>query len=516
MKKILLLVIVNTLCVTLTIAQNGRENWFPNKGNVGIGTRTPEFTLHIIGNLKVTEEIIGKSLQIDNDIQSNDLKIRRNAIILGKLGIGVQNPIENFELTGNAKISGNLTAAAVTFQTLNANSGVFNSLTVNQTSILNGLVGIGTATPLEKLHVAGNIKVDNSLFSNTIQTNQFNSGFGTFSEKLTVSKDALISGKVGIGVAAPSESLDIAGNAKLSGSLTASQGNFSQSLTAGNTSIAGTLQVSGAVTAQSLNATDIHATGPLTADQNLNVTGTTTVNALQVNEALAAQNITALGISTSDNVKVGQNLTVTGITKLNNDVTVTGNSTMTGNLTVSGVLNAASLSFSNVNATGNATIAQNLDVTGTTHLGGDVTVNGNLKTGIIEATEFRTLGGGSPFNFENAIISKTLAIATDKAVPSNYKMAVGGNIIATGIDIKIPQKWPDYVFTDGHNLLSISEVENYIKKNGHLPNVLSAEEMKARENYSVSEMDAKLLEKIEELTLYVIELRKEIDSLKKK
>ena len=94
-------------------------------------------------------------------------------------------------------------------------------------------------------------------------------------------------------------------------------------------------------------------------------------------------------------------------------------------------------------------------------------------------------------------------------------MAVGGNIIATGIDIKIPQKWPDYVFTDGHKLLTIAEVDQYIKANRHLPGVLSAEEMKAKENYSVSEMDAKLLEKIEEMMLYIIELKKEIESLKK-
>lgn len=73
--------------------------------------------------------------------------------------------------------------------------------------------------------------------------------------------------------------------------------------------------------------------------------------------------------------------------------------------------------------------------------------------------------------------------------------------------------WADYVFEKDYDLKSLEEVEAFINENGHLPNVLSAEEVK-NEGLNLGEMDAKLLEKIEELTLYVIELKKEINELK--
>jgi len=65
-----------------------------------------------------------------------------------------------------------------------------------------------------------------------------------------------------------------------------------------------------------------------------------------------------------------------------------------------------------------------------------------------------------------------------------------------------------------YNLLSLSEVEDYIKVNKHLPNVPSAADM-VKQGLNVAEMDAKLLEKIEQLTLYMIDLKKENEKLAK-
>ncbi|WP_420574141.1 hypothetical protein [Kordia sp.] len=75
--------------------------------------------------------------------------------------------------------------------------------------------------------------------------------------------------------------------------------------------------------------------------------------------------------------------------------------------------------------------------------------------------------------------------------------------------------WADYVFKSDYNLKPLEEVEAFINTNGHLPNVPSATEVE-KEGVNLGEMDAKLLEKIEELTLYVIELKKEINELKNK
>ncbi|MEM6717743.1 MAG: hypothetical protein AAF611_00365 [Bacteroidota bacterium] len=75
--------------------------------------------------------------------------------------------------------------------------------------------------------------------------------------------------------------------------------------------------------------------------------------------------------------------------------------------------------------------------------------------------------------------------------------------------------WADYVFDKDYDLKPLEDVEAFINTNGHLPNVPSATEIE-KEGLNLGEMDAKLLEKIEELTLYVIELKKEINALKSK
>ncbi|MCL2289261.1 MAG: hypothetical protein FWC34_00940, partial [Bacteroidetes bacterium] len=73
--------------------------------------------------------------------------------------------------------------------------------------------------------------------------------------------------------------------------------------------------------------------------------------------------------------------------------------------------------------------------------------------------------------------------------------------------------WPDYVFEDDYNLLSLSEVEQYIQQNKRLPQIPSAQEVEEN-GVELGDMQSKLLLKIEELTLYIIQMQKEIDELK--
>lgn len=68
--------------------------------------------------------------------------------------------------------------------------------------------------------------------------------------------------------------------------------------------------------------------------------------------------------------------------------------------------------------------------------------------------------------------------------------------------------WPDFVFAPGYKLKPLTEVEQFIADNGHLPDVPSAEEVTAN-GVALGESQAMLLKKIEELTLYVIQLDKE-------
>lgn len=99
-------------------------------------------------------------------------------------------------------------------------------------------------------------------------------------------------------------------------------------------------------------------------------------------------------------------------------------------------------------------------------------------------------------------------------IPSGYKLAIQGKAIMEEIKVELNTNWPDYVFSDNYQLGSLAELEAYVQENKHLPGMPSKKEVE-QEGILVGEMQGKLLEKIEELTLYVIELKKEIEALKK-
>jgi len=93
--------------------------------------------------------------------------------------------------------------------------------------------------------------------------------------------------------------------------------------------------------------------------------------------------------------------------------------------------------------------------------------------------------------------------------PSN-KLDVAGTIRAEEVKVEA-QPWPDYVFSNTYKLNTLSEVSTFISENGHLPNIPTAKEVKEN-GIKLGEMNAKLLEKIEELTLYLIEMKGIYDS----
>ncbi len=95
-----------------------------------------------------------------------------------------------------------------------------------------------------------------------------------------------------------------------------------------------------------------------------------------------------------------------------------------------------------------------------------------------------------------------------------YKLAVKGKMIAEEVVVKLFANWPDYVFAKNFTLRSLSEVENYIKENNHLPDVPSEKEVQEN-GINLGNMDAVLLHKVEELTLYMIELNKKVEVLER-
>jgi len=96
--------------------------------------------------------------------------------------------------------------------------------------------------------------------------------------------------------------------------------------------------------------------------------------------------------------------------------------------------------------------------------------------------------------------------------PDGYKLFVSGGILTEKLKVAIAGTpyWSDYVFNSDYKLMSLNNVESYIKTNKHLPDVPSAEEV-VKSGIDVATMDAKLLQKIEELTLYTIQLQKQVN-----
>lgn len=97
--------------------------------------------------------------------------------------------------------------------------------------------------------------------------------------------------------------------------------------------------------------------------------------------------------------------------------------------------------------------------------------------------------------------------------PSTDKLAVNGNIRAKEVKVEIAN-WPDYVFDKGYNLPSLKEIKNHIQEKGHLPKIPSAAEME-QNGVELGEMNKLLLEKIEELTLYILKQQEEIEENKR-
>lgn len=94
-----------------------------------------------------------------------------------------------------------------------------------------------------------------------------------------------------------------------------------------------------------------------------------------------------------------------------------------------------------------------------------------------------------------------------------FECCQAGQVKAKSIKVTL-SGWSDFVFDEDYQLPSLSELEDYVKANRHLPDIPSAKEVEEN-GVDLGEMNAKLLQKVEELTLYVIDLQKQIDELKK-
>lgn len=145
--------------------------------------------------------------------------------------------------------------------------------------------------------------------------------------------------------------------------------------------------------------------------------------------------------------------------------------------------------------------------------------------GVSQVMRFRNSmgsGQGNPnggFDFTDYVGNSVLRInngtvGIGTTATGTFKLAVEGKIGAREIRVTSTNPWPDYVFARQYQLPSLTTLEQYIQQHKHLPNIPSAQEVK-KDGIELGNMNARLLEKIEELTLYVIELNKKIQQLEK-
>ncbi|XZF13328.1 hypothetical protein ACTHGU_16190 [Chitinophagaceae bacterium MMS25-I14] len=111
-----------------------------------------------------------------------------------------------------------------------------------------------------------------------------------------------------------------------------------------------------------------------------------------------------------------------------------------------------------------------------------------------------------------------VSIGNVPSTPTGYSLFVQNGILTEKVKVALTTStdWADYVFDKKYKLRSLTDVESYISENKHLPGVPSGEAIVNNGGIDMNQMFAKQMEKIEELTLYVIQQQKEIEELKKK
>jgi hypothetical protein len=136
-----------------------------------------------------------------------------------------------------------------------------------------------------------------------------------------------------------------------------------------------------------------------------------------------------------------------------------------------------------------------------------VTIDMKQKTNFSSTTQFT---GVATFN-NTVLIKNSRLLLSDGA--NQIELKSDGLIHAREIEVDLVTI-PDYVFADNYELMSLTELQKFIDLNHHLPSIKSAAEYEAHGSIPLKELNIKLLEKVEELTLYTLEQQEEIEALK--
>jgi hypothetical protein len=150
---------------------------------------------------------------------------------------------------------------------------------------------------------------------------------------------------------------------------------------------------------------------------------------------------------------------------------------------------------------------------GDVHVTDSLTIDGRMRIGSIAAGTRRLAVDGDVYFDDDLLVGDNVVIGISEGA-TNHRLTVDGKIACEEIRVQDSDDWPDYVFEETYPLQSLKEVQAYIQREKHLPGIPSAAEI-SESGILIGDMQKKLLEKVEELTLHIIRLEAEIEKLKK-
>lgn len=295
-----------------------------NSGGSALTSLSAEVYNNFVEKIESEAVILNGGLTVANDLSANaifttgDGSIGGNLRVIGNLEIlGATTTIETTTTTTSSfQVTNYGTDTALVVTQVDGSNDIAEFKDGNDTALIvkgDGNVGIGTATPNERLTVTGNISATGTIYA----AGGMSVDGGGVNTTLYVED-----GKVGINTETPNEALTIVGNISASQNIFAVNGDFTGTLDAdGAATLGSTLYVTNAATF----ASSVSAAGAVDFDSTLDVVGATTLQStLDVTGATVINN----SLSATGAVEFDSTLTVDGVTTINNNLIVTGTSSL--------------------------------------------------------------------------------------------------------------------------------------------------------------------------------------------